>query len=148
MHFRFRTHAIDVVGPLTVRDVLKAVGDAQQFEYVRNTVLEAWLSRHLPDAHDDEPKRPVDLIALNPDFAQAFMGRMVDHSIPGRKGEAAFTYKASLPLTPVPVPNPPAPVDPTAGMDVDALVRLLGGEEVGLTATRTCPSRCLRQQHA
>lgn len=98
MYFRFRTHAIDVVGPLTVRDVLKAVGDAQQLGYVRNAVLKAWLSRHLPDADDHEPKRLVDLIALNLDFAQAFMGRMVDHSIPGRKGEAAFTYKTSFPL--------------------------------------------------
>jgi hypothetical protein len=124
-HYAKRAHFVELAGPLTAYEVLKALGEAQLFECIRNQVLTLWLARHLPgrqgeqEDEDQDEGRPVDSLPLMPEWAKLYEGR--EFTMNGR------TFKVQpevfRPL------EPPAEFDPITNKSLDEVADLMGGKE-------------------
>jgi hypothetical protein len=119
-----RAHFVELAGPLTAYELLKALGEAQFFECVRNQVLSVWLERHEPDAEERFIRMgPVDSFPLIPEWAKLYEGKEVTKN--GRSVKSRPDVIRTL--------EPPAEFDPIANKSLDEVADLLGGraEAVG-----------------
>jgi hypothetical protein len=110
---------VELTGPLTAYEVLKALGEAHLFECVRNHVLTVWFERHLPDAdaQDRFETWPVHSFPLMPEWAKLYEGK-----------KSTKNDRSVIPRT----LEPPAEFDPTANKSLDELADLAGGKRRAL----------------
>jgi hypothetical protein len=105
---------VELAGPLTAYEVLKALGEAQLFECVRNHVLTLWLERHKPDEEEELETWPVYSFPLMPAWAKLYEARK-------------FPKYVELQADMFRTLEPPAEFDPTANKSLDELADLVGG---------------------